>query len=114
MIPKLLRPQILFERAQARRQVFLAIATAFVIGWGAIITIVPMLLVGLFARIVFKMNFVTLTGLISGAMTSSPTLLFANETTESSAPAVAYAAVYPLSMLIPVFCSQLLVSLIMR
>jgi len=74
----------------------------------------PMLLVGLFARVFFKMNFITLAGLISGAMTSSPTLLFANEQTESSSPAVAYAAVYPLSMLVPVFCSQLLVSLIMR
>jgi putative transport protein len=84
------------------------------VGWGAVITIVPMLLVGLFARIVFKMNFVTLTGLISGAMTSSPTLLFSNETTASTAPAVAYAAVYPLAMLVPVFCAQLLVTLLMR
>jgi putative transport protein len=84
------------------------------VGWGAIITIVPMLIVGLFARMVYKMNFVTLSGLISGAMTSSPTLLFSNETTGSSAPAVAYAAVYPLAMLIPVFCAQLLVSLLMR
>jgi putative transport protein len=84
------------------------------VGWGAVITIVPMLLVGLFARAVFKMNFITLSGLISGAMTSSPTLLFANETTESSSPAVAYAAVYPLSMLVPVFCSQLLVSVMMK
>jgi putative transport protein len=83
------------------------------VGWGAIVTLMPMLLVGLFARIVFKMNFITLCGLISGAMTSSPTLLFANETTESSAPALAYAAVYPLSMLVPVFCAQLLVSFIM-
>jgi putative transport protein len=84
------------------------------VGWGAVITIVPMLLVGLFARIVFKMNFVTLSGLISGAMTSSPTLLFANENTGSTAPAVAYAAVYPLAMLVPVFCAQLLVTLLMR
>jgi putative transport protein len=84
------------------------------VGWGMVITILPMLLVGLFARIVLKMNFVTLSGLISGAMTSSPTLLFANETTGSSAPAVAYASVYPLSMLVPVFCSQLLVTILMR
>jgi len=82
--------------------------------WGAIITTVPMLIVGLFARIVFKMNFITLSGLISGAMTSSPTLLFANETTASTAPAVAYASVYPLAMLVPVFCSQLLVTFLMR
>jgi putative transport protein len=84
------------------------------VGWGMTITIVPMMLVALFARLVLKMNFVTLSGLISGAMTSSPTLLFANETTGSGAPAVAYAAVYPLSMLVPVFCSQLLVTTLMR
>jgi putative transport protein len=83
------------------------------VAWGMVITTVPMMLVALFARIVLKMNFVTLTGLISGAMTSSPTLLFSNETTGSSAPATAYAAVYPLSMLVPVFCSQLLVTLMM-
>jgi putative transport protein len=83
------------------------------VAWGMVITMVPMLLVGLFARLVLKMNFVTLTGLISGAMTSSPTLLFANETTGSSAPALAYAAVYPLSMLVPVFCAQLLVTILM-
>ena len=83
------------------------------VGWGAVVTMVPMLIVGLFARMVLKMNFITLSGLISGAMTSSPTLLFANETTESNSPAVAYAAVYPMSMLVPVFCSQLLVSVMM-
>jgi uncharacterized transporter YbjL len=47
-------------------------------------------------------------------MTSSPTLLFSNETTKSNQPAVAYAAVYPLSMLVPVFAAQLLVTLLMR
>ncbi len=82
--------------------------------WGMVITIVPMFLVGLFARIVLKINFITLSGLISGAMTSSPTLLFANESTGSNSPAVAYAAVYPLSMLVPIFCSQFLVTVFMR
>jgi putative transport protein len=84
------------------------------VAWGMVVTIVPMLLVGLFARIVMKLNFLTLSGLISGAMTSSPTLFFANEATGSQAPAVAYAAVYPLSMLVPVFCSQFLVGVMMR
>ncbi len=84
------------------------------VAWGMVVTIVPMLLVGLFARIVMRLNFLTLSGLVSGAMTSSPTLFFANEATGSQAPAVAYAAVYPLSMLVPVFCSQLLVGFIMR
>jgi putative transport protein len=80
------------------------------IAWGATVTILPMFLVGLYARIVLKMNFITLSGLVAGAMTSSPTLLFANESTESNAAALAYATVYPLSMLVPVFCAQLLVT----
>jgi putative transport protein len=84
------------------------------IGWGAAITLVPMFLVGLFARWFMKMNYITLSGLISGALTSSPTLLFANEATGSNAPAVAYATVYPLSVMVPVFCAQLLVTIMMH
>ncbi len=84
------------------------------VGWGVLVSLVPMLLVGAFARVVLKMDFVTLSGLTAGAMTNSPTLLFANELTGSAAPAVAYAAVYPLSMLLPVFASQLLVTTMLR
>ncbi len=85
-----------------------------IVGWGVVVSLVPMLLVGSFARVVLKMDFVTLSGLTAGAMTNSPTLLFANEATGSNAPAVAYAAVYPLSMLVPVFASQLLVTLMVH
>jgi putative transport protein len=84
------------------------------IGWGACITLVPMFIVGLFARWFMKMNYVTLCGLISGALTSSPTLLFANEATGSNAAAVGYATVYPLSVMMPVICAQLLVTIMMR
>jgi putative transport protein len=84
------------------------------VAWGACITMIPMFLVGLFARLVMKMNFVTLSGLIAGSMTSSPTLLFAAESTGSGAAALAYAAVYPLSMLVPVVAAQVLVTLLMR
>ncbi|MDB5172174.1 MAG: putative Permease Membrane Region, partial [Phycisphaerales bacterium] len=45
----------------------------------------------------------------SGAMTSSPALLFANDLTHSDAPSVAYAAVAPLATLTPILCAQLLV-----
>ena len=80
--------------------------------WGALVTLLPMLIVGIFARVCMKINFVTLCGLTAGSMTSSPTLLFANDLTRSTVPSVAYAAVYPLAMLGPVFCTQLLVSLL--
>jgi putative transport protein len=81
--------------------------------WGALITVVPVTIVALYARLVMRMNFITLSGLVAGAMTSSPTLLFSNETTRSNQPAVAYAAVYPLSMLVPVFLAQLLVTILL-
>ena len=80
--------------------------------WGFLITILPVLLVGIFARRVLKLNFITLSGWVAGAMTSSPALLFADDLAGSDAPALAYAAVAPLGMLAPILCSQLLVVLL--
>jgi putative transport protein len=77
--------------------------------WGVAITVLPVLLVGIAARVFFKMNFLTLSGWVAGAMTSSPALLFANDLTHSDAPSVAYAAVAPLATLTPILCAQLLV-----
>jgi putative transport protein len=76
--------------------------------WGAIITLVPVFLIGCLARLMLKMNFLTISGWVAGAMTSSPALLFADELTHSGAPAVAYAAVAPLSTLVPIICAQVL------
>jgi putative transport protein len=84
------------------------------IAWGAVITVLPVFLVAVYARLVMKMNFVTLAGWIAGAMTSTPALLFASEYTGSESPAVAYAAVAPLSILSPVLCTQLLVMWLIR
>jgi putative transport protein len=76
--------------------------------WGAIITVLPVTLVAIVARLIFKMNFITLTGWLAGAMTSLPALLFADEMSASDAPSVAYAAVAPLALLTPIICAQLL------
>jgi putative transport protein len=84
-------------------------AGVVLIVWGLIITMLPVLCVGVLARVLFRMNFVTLSGWISGAMTSSPALLFAGDMTGSDAPALAYAAVAPLAMLAPIICAQVLV-----
>jgi len=80
--------------------------------WGAAITVIPVFLVGAVARVMFKMNFVTLSGWVSGAMTSSPALLFAGDVTRSESVSVAYASVAPLAMLTPIVCAQLLVILL--
>jgi putative transport protein len=76
--------------------------------WGAAITILPLFLVGCFARLALRMNFITLSGWVAGAMTSTPALLFADELTHSETPAVAYAAVTPLATLVPIICAQIL------
>ena len=78
-------------------------------GYGSLITVVPLLIVGLFGRLVWKLNFMNLCGLLSGSMTDPPALAFANTTAGSDAPALAYAAVYPLTMLLRIVTAQVLV-----
>jgi putative transport protein len=78
-------------------------------GYGAIITIVPLLLVGFFSRFVLKRNYLEICGLLSGSMTDPPALAFANSIAQSEAPAVAYATVYPLVMFLRIFIAQLLI-----
>jgi putative transport protein len=81
-------------------------------GLAAFITLIPILLVGLFARVVRKENFVNICGLLAGSMTDPPALAFANQITKSDTPSISYATVYPLVMLLRVFVAQALVLLI--
>lgn len=76
-----------------------------------LITVVPLLLVGLVARIFLKVNYVTICGLLAGSMTDPPALAFANTISGSDAPSTSYSTVYPLTMLLRVLCAQLLVLL---
>ncbi len=76
---------------------------------GLAITVIPILVVGLFARIVLKLNFTALSGLLAGSMTDPPALAFANAVSSSDAPSVAYATVYPLTMLLRILTVQVLV-----
>jgi len=82
--------------------------------FGAVITAVPLLIVGLIARWWKKLNYAELSGLLAGSMTDPPALAFAQQTTGSDAPAVAYATVYPLVMLLRVFTAQFIVFLLYR
>jgi putative transport protein len=76
---------------------------------GAFLTLVPLVLVGFVARIVFKLDFATICGVLSGSMTDPPALAFAGTITNSDRPLVAYAAVYPLVMILRVFVVQILI-----
>jgi putative transport protein len=75
---------------------------------GAIVTIAPLVAIGMFARSKLGMNFVELSGLMAGSMTDPPALAFANGICNSEAPAVAYATVYPLTMLLRIVVAQLI------
>ncbi|MDE6238993.1 MAG: putative transporter, partial [Muribaculaceae bacterium] len=66
--------------------------------WGFVITVVPLIIVGLIARGRDKINFLTIMGLFSGGCTDPPALAYANNSTGNDAPAVAYSTVYPLTM----------------
>jgi putative transport protein len=78
---------------------------------GAVITLVPLLLAAWVGRAFMKLNFINLCGLLSGSMTDPPALAFANAINGSDAPSVAYATVYPLTMLMRILVAQLLVVL---
>jgi putative transport protein len=80
----------------------------------ALITLVPLLVVALAGRIFFKVNYLTLCGLLAGSMTDPPALAFATNVTGSDAPTVSYATVYPLTMILRVLSAQLMVLLFMN
>ena len=74
---------------------------------GFLITIIPILIMGVVARKVLKLNYFTLMGLIAGSNTDPPALAFANQTAGNDAPAVGYSTVYPLSMFLRIIVAQL-------
>jgi putative transport protein len=76
---------------------------------GLIVTMVPLLTVGIWSRAAYKMNFVTLGGLLAGGTTNPPALTFVNNLCNSEAPALAYATVYPLTTVLRVLVAQVLV-----
>jgi len=78
---------------------------------GGIITIVPMVIGTVVGRVFFKINLLTLMGTITGGMTSTPGLAAADTMTETDAPSVAYATVYPIAMVLLILMVQILVSI---
>jgi len=80
------------------------------IAYGAIITIVPLLICGLIGKVFMKLKYTTLIGVLAGASTNPPALAFAGEQDKNSDDAaVGYATVYPLTMFLRVLCAQLMV-----
>lgn len=78
---------------------------------GVAITLTPLIVVSLVARFYLKLNFLEICGLLSGSQTDPPALAFAHDVTGSDAPAVTYAAVYPLTTFMRIMLAQLLLVL---
>lgn len=81
---------------------------------GACVTVVPLVLIGIVARAVLKMNFMDLSGLLAGSMTDPPALAFASNIAGSDAPTVGYATVYPLTTLLRILSAQVLAIVLFR
>jgi len=81
-------------------------------GVGTVVTIAPLLIVAVIARLWLKLDQASLFGVLAGGMTDPPALAFANSLTQSEAPGMAYSTVYPLTMLMRIVCIQVLAILL--
>lgn len=76
---------------------------------GFLITVIPILIVGVIARKKMKFNYYTIMGTIAGTYTDPPALAYANSVCSKGAPAVGYSTVYPLSMFLRILTAQLII-----
>lgn len=78
------------------------------VGYGFLITVIPLLIIGAVARLYYKVNYFTLMGLIAGSNTDPPALAYANQVSGNDAPSVGYSTVYPLSMFLRIIAGQMI------
>jgi putative transport protein len=83
------------------------------VAYGVMITIIPIIIIGLLGRYVFHINYFSLAGLISGATTNPAALAFASQSANNDKPAVAYSTVYPLTMFLRIISGQIILLLLM-
>lgn len=76
---------------------------------GFLITIIPILIIGIIARKKYKFNCFTIMGMIAGTYTDPPALAYANSICSKEAPSIGYSTVYPLSMFLRIFTAQIIV-----
>ena len=79
------------------------------VGKGLLITLLPLMIIGLIARLYYKINYYTLIGLIAGSTTDPPALAYSNQVSGNDAPAVGYSTVYPLVMFLRILTAQLFI-----
>ncbi len=76
---------------------------------GFLITVIPVLIIGYFARMRYRFNYFTIIGMLAGTYTNPMALAYANSLCSREAPAIGYSTVYPLSMFLRIFTAQILV-----
>lgn len=81
--------------------------------YATLIAMIPVILVGVYARLVYRMDFYTLMGVLSGSMTNPISLAYANNIAGSDMPAISYATVYPLVMFLRVVFAQCMILFLM-
>lgn len=79
------------------------------VGCGFLITLIPLLVMGVIARLRYQMNYFMLMGLMAGSTTDPPALAYANQAASNNAPAVGYSTVYPVTMFLRILTAQLLI-----
>ena len=83
------------------------------VGYGFLITVIPLLIIGAIARLYYKVNYFTLMGLIAGSNTDPPALAYSTQASNNDAPAVGYSTVYPLTMFLRILAGQMILLLMM-
>jgi putative transport protein len=78
------------------------------VGYGFMITVIPLLIIGAIGRLYYKINYFTLMGLIAGSNTDPPALAYSNQVAGNDAPAVGYSTVYPLTMFLRILAGQMI------
>ncbi|MEG2759059.1 MAG: transporter, partial [Rikenellaceae bacterium] len=89
------------------------VSTFMAYGWnmlfaGALITLLPMIIVAIVGMRFMKINMIDMFGVITGGMTSTPGLAAADSMCRSNAPGIAYATIYPLSMVFLIIAIQVI------
>ena len=83
------------------------------VGYGFLITVIPLRIIGAIARLYYKVKYFTLMGLIAGSNTDPPALAYSNQASNNDAPAVGYSTVYPLTMFLRILAGQMILLLMM-
>ncbi|MCH5176487.1 MAG: putative transporter [Prevotellaceae bacterium] len=79
--------------------------------YGFLITIIPLIVVGIIARMYYKQNYFLIMGMLAGATTDPPALAYSTATANNDIPSVGYSTVYPLSMFLRIISAQVLILL---